>query len=441
MNIKIEPINSLNGEISAPPSKSYSHRVFITASLAKGISIIKKPLIFGDVGITLEVLKTLGVKVLETTKDTFIVEPSKNFLKPVDQILDCRNSGTSIRILSSLALLIEGGLSFKGEFLRLKRPILPLLEALKGLGAEYQVSKDTLFISRVKKKCKKIKIRGDISSQFITSLLITCPLLACEKKGYITIEVLTPITSYPYIDITKYVLESFGINIIEDLYPDKTATYYINNQQNFRTQSFEIPGDFSSVANIIVATILSPDDSKVIITNLDFNKPQGDKRILEILQNMGANIEIDYTHNQVIVYGNRNKNVLKGLDIDIYENPDLFPILAIVGIFAQNKTTLYNALNLRLKESNRIAIIARELIKMGVKLKQEEDKLTIYQCNNLKGSILNHENDHRIAMALVIAALYANSISKISNIKIVQDSYPNFISELNKLGAKIEVKD
>jgi 3-phosphoshikimate 1-carboxyvinyltransferase len=268
-----------------------------------------------------------------------------------------------------------------------------------------------------------------------------CPILACEKKGYITIEVLTPITSYPYIEITKYVLESFGINIIEDLNPDKTATYYITHQQNYRTQSFEIPGDFSSVANILVATILSPGDSKVVISNLDFDKPQGDRRIIDILQEMGANIEIDHTHNQIIVYGNRNKNALKGLDIDIYENPDLFPILAIVGIFAQNKTTLYNASNLRLKESDRISIIARELTKMGVKLKQEEDKLTIYQCNQLRGSTLNHENDHRIAMALVIASLHASSISKINNIEIVQDSYPNFINELNKLGAKIELED
>ncbi|MFX1494456.1 MAG: 3-phosphoshikimate 1-carboxyvinyltransferase, partial [Promethearchaeota archaeon] len=128
------------------------------------------------------------------------------------------------------------------------------------------------------------------------------------------------------------------------------------------------------------------------------------------------------------------------LDIDISENPDLFPILAIVGAFAKNKTTLYNASNLRLKESDRISMVARELTKMGVKVKEDHDTLTIYHCKKLKGSKIDHEEDHRIAMAFTIAALYANSISKINNIEIIRDSYPNFINDLQTLGAKILLK-
>jgi len=440
MNLRVNPIKSINGEVKAPPSKSYSHRAFIAASLAEGVSIIKKPLIVGDVEVSIEILKKLGVKILKEGKDTYIVEKvNKTFIKS-DQVLDCRNSGTSIRIFSALSLLIDGGLSFKGKFLRRKRPILPLLDSLKELGGEYQLTKKALFIHRIKNNCDKIKIRGDISSQFITALLMICPLLICEKKDFITIEVITPIASYPYVEITKHILESFGINIFEELNTEKIGKYYISSQQNYRTQIFEIPGDFSSIANIIAATIISPEDSQVVIDNLNFKKPQGDKKVIEILQEFGANIEIDQKRNRLIVYGNRNKNTLKGLDIDIYENPDLFPILAIVGAFAKNKTTLYNASNLRLKESDRISIVARELTKMGVKVKEYKDKLTVYHCKKLKGSKIDHEEDHRIAMAFTIAALYADSISKINKIEIIEDSYPNFIYDLQTLGAKIVLR-
>jgi 3-phosphoshikimate 1-carboxyvinyltransferase len=250
---------------------------------------------------------------------------------------------------------------------------------------------------------------------------------------------MSPITSYPYIEITKHVLDSFGINIIEDLNHEKVGRYYINNPQSYRTQIFEIPGDFSSVANIIAATILSPEDSKVIIHGLNFEKPQGDKKIIEILLSMGANIQTEEKENRIIVYGNRNKFVLRGLDINIRENPDLFPVLAIVGAFAKGNTTLYNASTLKVKESNRISVVAKQLTKMGVRVKQEKDRLTIYHCKELKGSIINHEQDHRIAMAFIIASLYADSSSQISNVKIIGDSYPNFIADLNKLGAKIKM--
>lgn len=438
MSLKINPIRALNGEILTPPSKSYSHRVFIAASLAEGVSIIKNPLIFGDVGITIEILKKLGVKILNMGKTTYLVERTKKTFKRCDEVLDCKNSGTSIRIFTVLSLLVEGGLSFTGEFLKKNRPILPLLESLNEIGVKHELSENVLSVKRVNKICNFIKIPGDISSQFITSLLMICPLVICENDNPIIIEVITPIRSYPYIEITKHVLDSFGINIIEDLNHEKVGRYYVNNPQNYRTQIFEIPGDFSSIANIIGAVVIAPEDSKVVFHNLDFKKPQGDKKIIEILLKMGANIQIEEDKNKITVYGNRNKFVLRGLDIDIKDNPDLFPILAIIGAFAEGKTTLYNASTLRLKESDRITAVASQLAKMGVKVKQGKDKLTVYNCTKLKGTIINHEQDHRIAMAFIVASLYADSCSQINNFKIIEDSYPNFITDLNKLGANIK---
>jgi len=438
MNLKINPSFSLNGEITAPSSKSYSHRAFIAAGLAEGVSVIKNPLIFGDVAVTLKILKALGVRILKEPNNTYLVRGTLSPIKHPEEILDFKNSGTSIRIFSALSLLIEGGIFLKGEFLNKKRPIIPLLDALKEIGGEYTLTQQKLHIKRVSTKCNHIRIRGDISSQFITALLMICPLLACENSDLIQIEITSPLISYPYIEITMEILKSFGINIQEEITNERKGNYYIACGQNYRNQLYEIPGDFSSIAFIIAGAVLSPERSEVIIKNLNFEKPQGDKKIIEILQKMGANIEVEKEKNQIKIIGNVNRYPLRGIDIDCRDIPDLFPILSIIGAFAEGKTTLFNALSLRLKESDRIAVISRELTKMGVKIKQEGDKLTIYHSNELKGSLINHENDHRIAMALSVAALYADSSSQLNNIEIVNDSYPNFIKDMETLGANIE---
>ena len=177
MNLKINPITeSLNGEIIVPGSKSYSHRAFICASLADGISIIKKPLITGDVAITLNILHKLGIRILKESEDTYIVKRGKNAYRPLKKAIDCGNSGTSVRIFSALSLLIEGGLTLKGDFFILKRPILPLLDGLVQLGGTFKLTDNKLKIKRKGILCNKIKIQGDISSQFITALLLLCPL-------------------------------------------------------------------------------------------------------------------------------------------------------------------------------------------------------------------------------------------------------------------------
>ncbi|MFX1312115.1 MAG: 3-phosphoshikimate 1-carboxyvinyltransferase [Promethearchaeota archaeon] len=437
MDLKINPLaNKLSGEIIAPGSKSYSHRAFIAASLADGISIIKNPLVSGDVGVTIDILRSLGVRILKIDSNSYIIERSEDSFKPYRKTLDCKNSGTSIRIFSVLSLIIKGGLILIGEFIKRKRPILPLLYGIESLGAKFKLSDEKLQIKRKKMLCNKVKIPGNISSQFITALLMVCPLLKCDNKDYIEIELTTSLVSTPFIKITLDVLNSFGIHIQEDFEGGK---FYITTEQNYRAQSYEIPGDFSSASFLIAAAVLSPEKSKIIINNLSKNDFQGDKKIIDILNRMGANIKVNETQKQVIIKGNLNKYSLTGLEIDCHDIPDLFPILAVIGAFAEGKTVLYNALHLRSKESDRISIMARELEKMGVKVIEENDNLTIFHCSNLKGAIMDHDNDHRVAMACTIAALYANSNSQIKNMDIVNDSYPTFLNDLKKLGVQIEL--
>lgn len=436
MDLKINPITrTLNGEITAPGSKSYSHRAFISASLADGISIIKNPLVSGDVAVTINLLQLLGVRTLKKSDNTYIVKRDKNSYRSPKKPIDCRNSGTTIRIFSALALLIEKGLTLKGEFFKIKRPILPLLNALEQLGGTFKLTDNKLKIKRKKVLCNKIKIPGDISSQFITALLMLCPLLKCKDKDFIEVELITSLTSKSFIDITLDILELFGINIQANF---ETGKFYITNEQTYRSQSCTIPGDFSSAAFILAAGILSHKSSSVIVNNLNLKNYQADKKILEILKEMGANIKFDEEKDRVIVNGGLKTYPLKGTEINCIDIPDLFPILSVIGAFAEGKTILYNASNLRLKETDRISVMARELRNMGVKVIEEEDKLTIFYSEKLNGTKINHNNDHRIAMACSIAALYADSSSSIQNSDIVKDSYPSFYEDLKELGVQIE---
>ncbi len=218
MDIEIYPLtNNLMGEITAPGSKSYSHRAFIAASLAEGISVIKNPITTGDAAITMKNLRNLGVKIIKSSDNSYIVKRDQGSFKKNKLSLDCGNSGTTIRVFSALSLLVKGGLLLTGDFLKLKRPIIPLLNALKILGAKYVLSADKIKIERTKTLCNKVKIPGNISSQFITALLVLCPLLTCKDKDFIEIELTTPLVSVPYVKITLDVLNTFGINIQEDL--------------------------------------------------------------------------------------------------------------------------------------------------------------------------------------------------------------------------------
>jgi len=436
MNLKITPIsNSLNGEITAPGSKSYSHRSFIAASLAEGISIINNPLTSGDVEITINVLRSLGVKILKKSDNAYIVKADKDFFRSYKKVLDCKNSGTTIRIFSALSLLFKDGLRLKGEFFKLNRPIHPLLEALKQLGADFKLSSSKLKIKRKEGFCNKIWIQGDKSSQFITALLFLCPQLRCDNKDYIEIEFTTPLVSKPFVDITLDVLDAFGINIQANF---EIGKIYITNDQNYRSQSYTIPGDFSSAAFILAVAALSKKPSSIIVNNLSISNSQGDKKIIDILTEMGANIKIEEEKDQIIVNGDFKAFPLKGKEIDCKDIPDLFPVLSVVGAFADGNTVLYNASHLRLKETDRISIMARELRKMGVKVIEEDDKLTIFHCDKLNGIKIDHNSDHRIAMACSVAALYADSSSQILSGEIVNDSYPSFFEDLKKLGAQIE---
>ena len=443
MKLLVNPTNAFNGEIKAPSSKSYSHRAFFAASLSTGASHIINPTDDGDVKVTIQSLSLLGAnfKKVNENPNEYLIEKGLN-LHHINKIsLNCKNSGTTIRFLAALSLIHRGELYLYGEFFSKKRPILPLLRSLEHLGVSYELLDQSLTIKQTEITCETIKIPGNISSQFISSLLFICPLIQANESNEINIEVTGPFVSYPYIKITLDVLNAFGIRIYEKIIDDNLINYRIPLNQEYDAVEYQVPGDFSSIAFIIAAGVLSPSDSFIKITNINFFKPQGDRKFIEILKKMGAHIEEDIHSNTLIIEGNIKKYPLTGIEIDVKDIPDLFPILAVIGAHSTGFTTLYNALNLRYKESDRIEAIAEGLTKMGVKVEKERDKLIIHHCRKFKGINVNHHNDHRIAMAFIIAALFAEFPSEIAKIEIINDSYPEFINDLLIIGADLKISD
>lgn len=440
MDLEIFPIKTLKGKITTPPSKSYSHRAFFIAGLAEAISVINNPLTVGDVEVTINALKSLGVKILKEKENKFLVNFQKTKLIAPEVPIDCKNSGTTFRILCALGLLSKNGIRLTGEFLKKKRPILPLLEAIKLLGAVIEVNEDEISIKPVNVIPKRIKLPGDVSSQFITALLLITPLLKCKGRDATIIELTSPLTSHPYIYLTLDMLDQAGITIKQEISEDLMGNLVIPCSQYYRGQVYYIPGDFSSAAYILGASVLVKNEPDVVISNLDFDSPQPDREIFSYLKDMGASILINPHEKMAKIKKGINRSPLEDFSIDCGETPDLFPILAVMGCFTNKVMKLYNVKNLRSKESDRVSGIARELKKMGVNLEEHEDQLIIKENTKLNGADLNHGDDHRIAMALIVAAMFAESNSHISNVEIIEDSYPTFIEDLQKLGAHFKIK-
>lgn len=413
--------NFLKGTIDAPPSKSYTHRAIISASLANGKTIITNYLRSNDINETILALRMLGINIKDFN-NTLEIDGNENLDVPTGAIIDCiKESGSTFRFLVPVASIANTNKTIifirKG---RLKeRPIEPLLDALKKLGVKCGIDNNKNVIVRGKIKGGKTEISGNISSQFISGLLFACP--RAEKCSEIILT--TEIESKPYIEITLDVLKDFGIKI--DVSEGMQKFRIKGNQHYKRMYKFKVEGDYSSAAFFLAGAAINSD---IKIKNLNINSKQGDKEILNILKRMGAEIEIKEKESCIRI----QKSELEGIEIDVKNIPDLVPILAVLGCYANGKTKIYNAERLRIKESDRLSAITTELKKMGADIEELKDGLIIKQ-SKLHGTTIDPHNDHRIAMACTIAAINAEGKTIITNEECVKKSYPNFFDDLKKL--------
>jgi 3-phosphoshikimate 1-carboxyvinyltransferase len=425
-DVVIRRTERLSGEVCAPPSKSYTQRMLIAASLSQGTSRISGPLVSDDTEATMRAVKALGAKV-NVAKGCWTVEGASQF-KGAKKPIDCGESGATLRFMIPVtALATESSVFLLGKSLE-ARPVEPFLQSLKQLGAETSIEKvggrSSIKVHGGGIAGGKTSIRGDVSSQFISGLLFACPL--ARKDTEITLT--TPLESKGYVQMTSEVLAKHGIEVIAS---EDFRQIRIPSGQIYKSCDDRVPGDFSSAAFLLAAAAITR--SEVTVANLDYSLVQGDKAIISILKQMGVQGKV--CSNQIEI--EENGDLLEAIDVNAKDTPDLVPVCAALACYANGTSRIHEAQRLRLKESDRLSSLYLELRKMGADIAVNEDSLTVKGPCKLHGTDINPHNDHRIAMACAVAALGAEGETVIRDSECVKKSYPRYFIDLSSLGANI----
>ncbi len=414
--------SKLYGTITIPASKSHTIRAVLIGALANGESIINKPLDSLDTRSAVKAVRAFGAQV-DNHADYWTIDGVGNEPCVPDNVIDVGNSGTTFYMIMGTAALANGWTIVTGDSQIRKRTAEPLTKALSGLGAEiFSTRGNGMAPIAVKGKMNggKTQVAG-ISSQYVSSLLLSCPLAA----GDADIEI-TSLNERPYVRMTLDWLESQGIEVDID---DAITHVAIQGNQSYRPFTRTIPGDFSSAAFPLCAGAIA--GGKVTLRGLDPNDAQGDKKVIEILKEMGAVIDVD--EDEIMVTG----STLRGIDIDMNEIPDALPILAVTACFAKGTTALHNVEQARIKETDRIAVMAKELSKLGADITEMPDGLTIRGTGLTGGSVSGH-GDHRIVMAMTVAGFAVDGKITIDTAESADVTFPGFFKKMRMLGARID---
>ena len=407
----------------ASPSKSYTHRAMVLGALTHGSFVLHRPLMSEDTKATLDALHMMGSSVGGSSS---AVRIHCDELAPAAATIDARNSGTTMRLMTGIASLLPSKTTLTGDESLVKRPMAPLVDALKRLGAEVSyLGRQGMPPLKVAGPIKGpvTEIAGGVSSQFISSILIACT----QKEDDTVVRIGGEMVSRPYVDITLDVLRAFG----GDAQESKDG-FSVKGGQRLHRDEYTVPGDYSSAAFALAAGAVTSGD--VTVKNLDMSSPQGDKAIVEHLKGFGADVRT--TSDSVRASAGR----LEGLEIDVKDTPDLFPVLAVLGAVAEGTTVLKGGTNLRYKESDRIATTTAFLRAMGASVRPTEDGCEISGGVTLHGADVETHGDHRILMAAALAGLVSTSGTRIADDSSYTVSYPGFLRDMHQLGCRLEVR-
>jgi len=408
----------VSGTIRASPSKSVTHRAIVLAGLSTGTCRIRRPLKAEDTDATIAGMEAFGTE-FESWGEELRVIPTP--LRSASKPLDVRNSGTTLRLLAGVASLIDGVSTLAGDASIQSRPMGPLLEALSSLGASTKsFGRDGRPPVEIRGVLRggRARLPGDVSSQFLSSLLIACPLAADES----VIEIRSPLRSTPYVELTRGMMADFGVDVAEN-----GPSYRIAGGMSYHPTDVEVPGDFSSAAFPLVAAAIT--DGDVTVTAVDLEDRPGDHKIIDVLRDFGAHVGI--ARDRVRVQG----GPLAAQTVDVGDHPDLFPVLAVLASQAEGETRFVNGNHLRFKESDRIDATVSMLHALGGRAKATPDGAIVSGPNRLLGGSVDARGDHRILMAAAVAGLVAREPVDISDPWCFRASYPSFFDDMRSLGA------
>lgn len=417
MNITVCP-GKAGGTVAIPASKSHTIRALLIASLARGKSMVRAPLESKDTRACIKACRILGADITE--RGSLIeVKGTGGIIPPLNgkvRAIDVANSGTTLYLAAGVAALSSGEVLFTGDEQIQRRPIEPLLQALRDLGAKAESVKGN--------GCAPVKIQGPLkggstsiecpTSQYLSSLLIAAPL----AQGVTEINV-PLLHEKPYAEMTLHWLKSQGIKLERE----ELRKFRIPGGQAYTAFEGSVPADFSSATFFFCLAAVT--GGTLTLTGLDFSDPQGDKEVVSMLERMGCVVET--SGSGVTITGGS----LRGAELDLNSTPDALPALAVTACFAEGKTRLYNVPQARLKETDRIAVMAAELKKMGAKIEEFPDGLEIVG-SPLKGCLVEGHADHRVVMALAVGAFGASGNTTITTAESAGVTFPGFFDLLEQ---------
>lgn len=422
MNVTITP-NKLKGKVVVPPSKSLSHRAIIAASLANGKSKISNIIYSDDINATIDAMTSLGASI-EKYEDYLIINGSHP--KRITNTINANESGSTIRFMIPIALTVDAPITFEGRNNLVNRPLDVFTSIFDEFGIKYERGEKYLPLTVYNGlKPGVYRVRGDISSQFITGLLYALPLLNGDSK----IEITTKLESKGYIDLTMDVLKKFGI-IINTL---DYKTFDIKGNQEYKPLDYTVEGDYSQVAFWAVANTLG---AELDILCMNENSYQGDKKIIDDINSFGGKV---YFKDGKFISESSNTH---SATIDFANSPDLGPIETVLAALSSGHSTFTSIERLRIKECDRVSAMVMELSKLGANIYDLKDTMEIDGVREFNGDLnLDSHNDHRIVMALAIASIKCMSPIKIYNAGAIKKSYPHFFKAFEAVGGIVEYED
>ena len=417
--------STVSGTAYAPPSKSYTHRAIFAGGYAEGV-LVRRPLVSADTRASLRAVSAFGASVDERDDSIDVAGFEGAPGVPAD-IIGCANSGTTMRLALGTASLVDGMSVLTGDSSLRTRPQGPMLDAIEQLGGRAVSTTGDETAPIVVEGWRgggTVEIPGDVSSQFVTSLLMAGAVTA---EG-IDVELTTGLKSSPYVDITIDVLDSFGVEVEthEDGYSVPGGQFY-----EPAGGEYTVPGDFSSASYLLAAGAIAGDEVQVRGV---YPGPQGDAAIVSILDRMGASVEWRREDGVIVV----ERSSLSGVEVDVGDTPDLLPTVAVLGAVASGTTRITNCEHVRYKETDRVSAMAEALQRMGARVTEERATLTIHgDETDLSGVTLDGRGDHRIIMSLAVAGLVADGETTITGAEDVAVSFPDFFEVLYDLGASV----
>ncbi len=423
--VRLVPHGSLEGKVRVPPSKSYTHRALVFASLARGTSRVSNPLVSRDTLATMRACAAMGATL---SQDGPTIDVTGSPPRTPDDVVNVENSGTTLRLMTSVFSLAPAGFTIlTGDSSIRERPMQPLLDALSGLGVRAWSARGNgrapVVVEGGRFKGGSTAVDGRVSSQYVSSILAAAPL----ANGRTSLRV-TDAVSRPYIDATLRLSQEFGARVERDGY----ARFDIQGGQEYRPTDFTVPSDFSSASFPMAAVALL--GGRVEFEGLSADLPQGDASFIGTLRSMG--VGVSNGSGSIVVQADGRG--LGGGTFDVRDTPDLLPVLAVLALKCDRPVSITGAAHARFKETDRISVLAQELTKVGARVQERPDGMTVAKPESLAPKTLDAHGDHRMFMAFSLASLLAPGGLSVEGEESLDVSYPGYLDDMEALGAEVK---